>query len=290
MRPACRFAVLFVLCPCLAQGQNSSDPVQQALSQGDLYQSKHKYDLAQEAYKKADKVSHHTSAEAYLKLAAVDRKLGDFSASLDDTKKALKVAGDDKALATRAYLTHATLLVQTSSKPGDKKLKEAEADVRRALALDPSNTVAHYDLGFILLKQEKDLEGIAELKAFTALPGIKESDLAEAQLVIANPIRAREPFAPEFSFTSHERQPVSNASLRGKVVLMDFWGTWCPPCRESVPTLQNLQKKYAGRGFELVSVSSDDDEEVWQAFIAAQKMNWTEYIDLSGEILERFKN
>lgn len=289
MRPACRFAVLFVLCPCLAQGQNSSDPVQQALSQGDLYQSKHKYDLAQEAYKKADKVSHHTSAEAYLKLAAVDRKLGDFSASLDDTKKALKVAGDDKALATRAYLTHATLLVQTSSKPGDKKLKEAEADVRRALALDPSNTVAHYDLGFILLKQEKDLEGIAELKAFTALPGIKESDLAEAQRVIANPIRAREPFAPEFSFTSHERQPVSNASLRGKVVLMDFWGTWCPPCRESVPTLQNLQKKYAGRGFELVSVSSDDDEEVWQTFIAAQKMNWTEYIDLSGEILERFK-
>src|SRR5215470_9539723 len=289
MRPVYRVAVLFLVCPYLAWGQNSLDPVQQALSQGDLYQSKHKYELAQEAYKKADKVSHHTSAEAYLKLAAVDRKLGDFSASLDDTKKALKVAGDDKALATRAYLTHATLLVQTSSKPGDKKLKEAEADVRRALALDPSNTVAHYDLGFILLKQEKDLEGIAELKVFTALPGIKESDLAEAQLVIANPIRAREPFAPEFSFTSHERQPVSNASLRGKVVLMDFWGTWCPPCRESVPTLQNLQKKYAGRGFELVSVSSDDDEEVWQTFIAAQKMNWTEYIDLSGEILERFK-
>lgn len=278
-----------MLCQCLAQAQNASDPVQQALSQGDLYQSKHKYDLAQEAYKKADKASHHTSAEAYLRLAAVDRKLGDFPASLDDTKRALKVAGDDKALTVRAYLAHAKLLVQTSSKPGDKKLKEAEADVRQALALDPSNTVAHYNLGFILLKQEKDQEGIAELKAFTALPGVKESDLAEAQRVIANPIRAREPFAPDFSFTSHERQLVSNASLRGKVVLMDFWGTWCPPCRESVPTLQNLQKKYAGRGFELVSVSSDDDEEVWQTFIAAQKMNWTEYIDLSGEMLERFK-
>lgn len=289
MDPASRFAVLCMLCQCLAQAQNASDPVQQALSQGDLYQSKHKYDLAQEAYKKADKASHHTSAEAYLRLAAVDRKLGDFPASLDDTKRALKVAGDDKALTVRAYLAHAKLLVQTSSKPGDKKLKEAEADVRQALALDPSNTVAHYNLGFILLKQEKDQEGIAELKAFTALPGVKESDLAEAQRVIANPIRAREPFAPDFSFTSHERQLVSNASLRGKVVLMDFWGTWCPPCRESVPTLQNLQKKYAGRGFELVSVSSDDDEEVWQTFIAAQKMNWTEYIDLSGEMLERFK-
>jgi hypothetical protein len=49
MRPACRFAFLLVFCPSLIQGQNSSDPVQQALSQGDLYQSKHKYELAQEA-------------------------------------------------------------------------------------------------------------------------------------------------------------------------------------------------------------------------------------------------
>jgi len=289
MLPVYRFAVLFMLCPVLLQAQTASDPVQQALAQGDLYQSKHKYELAQDAYKKADKAAHHTSAEAYLKLATVDRKLGDFSSSLDDSKKALKAAGDNKALAVRARLAHSSLLVQTSSKPGDKKLKEAEADVRAAINLDPSNTIAHYNLGFILLKQERDQEGIAELKAFTALPGIKPDDLAEAQRMIASPIRAREPFAPDFSFTAHERQPVSNSSLRGKVVLMDFWGTWCPPCRESVPTLQNLQKKYSGKAFELVSVSSDDDEDVWRTFIEAQKMNWTEYIDLSGELLERFK-
>lgn len=289
MLPVCRFAFLLAVFTALLQAQSPSDPVQQALSQGDLYLSKHKYELAQESYKKADKVAHHTSAEAYLKLASVDRKLGDFSSSLDDSKKALKAAGDNKALAVRARLAHSSLLVQTSSKPGDKKLKEAEADVREAINLDPSNAIARYNLGFILLKQERDQEGIAELKAFAALPGIKPDDLAEAQRMIASPIRAREPFAPDFSFTSHERQPVSNSLLRGKVVLMDFWGTWCPPCRESVPTLQNLQKKYSGKAFELVSVSSDDDEDVWRTFIEAQKMNWTEYIDLSGDLLERFK-
>jgi thiol-disulfide isomerase/thioredoxin len=289
MRPAWLFSLAIAICPVVAVAQSSSDPIQQALSQGDLYQSKHKYELAQEAYRKADKASHHTSAEAYLKLAAMDRKLGDFSSSLDDTKKALKAAGDNKGLATRARLAHANLLVQTSSKPGDKKLREAEADIREAIALEPSNAVARYNLGYVLLRQEKDPEGIAELNTFLGLPGVNENDLAEAQRMIANPIRAREPFAPDFSFTSHQRQLVSNASLRGKVVLMDFWGTWCPPCRESVPTLQNLQKKYAGKGFELVSVSSDDDEDVWRTFIEAQKMNWTEYIDLTGELLERFK-
>jgi thiol-disulfide isomerase/thioredoxin len=274
--------------PWVAGAQDSADPVKSAIAQGDLYQSKHKYELAQDAYRKADKLSHHASADAYLKLSAVDKKLGDFSSALDEAKKAVRAAGDNKTWATQAHLAHANLLVQMSSKPGDKKLQEAEADIRQALALNSSQAIAHFNLGYVLLKQGRDAEGIAELQTYVSAPGVQPSDLAQARRMIANPIRAREPFAPDFSFTSHEKQLISNSSLRGKVVLLDFWGTWCPPCRESVPTLRDLQKKYAGKGFELVSVSSDDDEDVWRTFIEAQKMNWSEYIDLSGEVLSAF--
>jgi thiol-disulfide isomerase/thioredoxin len=269
--------------------QTPSDPVKLAISQGDVFQSKRKYDLAQDAYRKADKASHHNSAEAFLKLAAVDRKLGDFSSSLDDAKKALKAAGDDKTWAVEAHLIHANLLVQMSSKSGDKKLKEAEADIRQAMALDPSKAIVHFNLGYVLLKQERDSEGIAELTAYVQAPGATAANVTEARRMVANPVRAREPFAPDFSFTSHDKEAISNSLLRGKVVLMDFWGTWCPPCRESVPVLRNIQKKYAGKSFQLVGVSSDDDEDVWRTFIEAQKMNWTEYIDLPGEVLEAFK-
>jgi len=107
--------------------------------------------------------------------------------------------------------------------------------------------------------------------------------------MVANPLRARAPFAPDFFFTTYQKQDVSNASLRGKVVLVDFWGTWCPPCRESVPALRNLNKKYAGKPFQLVSVSSDDDEDVWKTFIKAERMEWSQYIDLPGEVLHAFK-
>jgi thiol-disulfide isomerase/thioredoxin len=288
MRPIYLVVLCSILFPGAASSQDSADPVKSAIAQGDLYQSKRKYELAQDAYRKADKLSHHTSADAYLKLSAVDKKLGDFSSALDEAKKALKAAADNKAWATQAHLVHANLLLQMSSKPGDKKLQEAEADVRQALALDPSRAIAHFNLGYVLLKQGRDADGIAELKIYVSAPRVDHDNLAVAQRMIANPVRAREPFAPDFSFTSHEKQMISNSSLRGKVVLMDFWGTWCPPCRESVPTLRDLQKKYAGKGFELVSVSSDDDEDVWRTFIEAQKMNWTEYIDLSGEVLNAF--
>ena len=283
-------SLLLVLLASLSlAAQESSDPVSQALAQGDLYQSKRKYELALDAYHKADKLSHHSSAASYLKLSLVERKLGDFSSALDDAKRALKVAGDNKTAALQAHLVRATLLTQMAGKPTDKKLKEAEEELRQALALDSTNAIAHLDLGMVLLRQERDAEGIPALNTFVSSPNADSRSVAEARLVIANPIRARTPFAPHFSFTTHENQNVSNASLRGKVVLLDFWGTWCPPCRESVPILRDLNKKYAGKPFQLVGISSDNDEDVWKTFIQAQHMDWSEYIDLSDEVLQAFK-
>jgi thiol-disulfide isomerase/thioredoxin len=269
--------------------QEPSDPVAQALSVGDLYSSKRKYELALDAYHKADKLSHHSSAACYLKIAGVERKLGDFSSALDDAKKAAKAASGDRSIAVRAHLLRATLLSQMSGKPTDKKLKEAEEEIRQALALDSANALARYDLGFVLLKQERDAEGVAELNGYLSMPGGDSDTVLEARRMVANPLRARAPFAPDFSFTTYQRQDISNATLRGKVVLVDFWGTWCPPCRESVPALRNLNKKYAGKPFQLVSVSSDDDEDVWKTFIKAERMEWPQYIDLPGEVLHAFK-
>ncbi|HUJ31081.1 MAG TPA: redoxin family protein [Candidatus Acidoferrum sp.] len=282
------FLLLLFARVCLP-AQDASNPVSQAISQGDLYFSKHQYELAFDAYNKADKLSHHTSAVCYLKRASLERKLGGFSFALDDAKRAEKAAGDDKSVAVRAHELRAALLAQMAGKPTDKKLKEAEEELRQALALDSTQPLAHYDLGMVLLKQEQDAEGVAELKTFVSLPGADPKTVAEARRTIANPIRGREPFAPDFSFTTPDNQDVSNASLRGKVVLLDFWATWCPPCRESLPAIRNVDKKYTGKQFQLISISGDDDEELWRTFTAAQHMTWSEYIDLSGDVQEAFK-
>jgi len=122
------------------------------------------------------------------------------------------------------------------------------------------------------VKQERDADGIAELNALLTLPRL-DSDMAEdARRMIANPNRARTPFVPSFSFVTRENQTISNVSLRGKVALLDFWGTWCPPCRASIPMLKNVQKKYAAKGLQMASISSDDDEEAWKTFVDSQRM------------------
>jgi len=268
--------------------QSDSDALSKAMAQGELFESKHKYDLALEAYHKADKLAHHENANCYLKLAVVERKLGDFSSALDDTKKAIKAAGNDKSTAVKAYTIRAILLVRQSGKPTDKKLREAEEDMRQAIALEPQVALSHFNLGTILMKQEKDADGAAELNQSLATSGLDAKTAAEARKFIANPIRAREPFAPDFNFVTKENERMNNAALRGKVVLLDFWGTWCPPCRESVPAIKNVKKKFAGKGFELVGISSDDDEDVWRTFVEAKQMDWHEYIDLSGDVLQAF--
>ncbi|HKW34278.1 MAG TPA: redoxin family protein [Candidatus Acidoferrum sp.] len=224
----------------------------QALAQGDLYLSKRKYERAFDAYQKADKLSHHTSAAALLKIATIEKKVGAFSEALDEAKKAIKAAGDNKAVNAQVLQFRASLLAQMAGKPTDKKLKEAEEELRQALALDSTNALTHLDLGMILLRQERDAEGISELNTYITSPGAIPTTIAETRLVIANPIRARMPFAPKFSFTTHDNRQISNASLHGRVVLLDFWGSWCPPCRESVPILRDLNKKYWGNAFQLV--------------------------------------
>jgi thiol-disulfide isomerase/thioredoxin len=281
--------LLLLVASTTLRAQDSSDPFSQALTQGDLYQSKRKYDLALDAYHKADKLCHHSSAPCYLKIASVERKLGDFPSALEAAKRAEKVAADNKTVAVQAHLFRATLLTQMSSKPGDKKLKEAEDELRQALALDSATSMTHFNLGMVLLKQERDPEGLAEMNTYVSAPNADPATVVEARRIMASPIRARAPFAPDFSFTTRENENLSNAVLRGKVVLLDFWGTWCPPCRESVPVVRGLQKKYAGKGFQIVGVSSDDDEDVWRTFIQAQQMNWSEYIDLSGTVQQAFK-
>ena len=68
------------------------------------------------------------------------------------------------------------------------------------------------------------------------------------------------PMAPDFSLRDLSDQAVSLSDFRGRVVLLDFWATWCPPCRMSIPELVKLQDKYRDDGLEILGISLDDPQ------------------------------
>jgi thiol-disulfide isomerase/thioredoxin len=73
------------------------------------------------------------------------------------------------------------------------------------------------------------------------------------------------------------------ASFKGKVVLLDFWASWCGPCRASNRKLTKLYDKYKAQGFEIFSVSLDEEKSDWQKAITKDKMTWIQVNDPRGK-------
>jgi len=81
-------------------------------------------------------------------------------------------------------------------------------------------------------------------------------------------------FAPDFSLPQMNGGQLRLSSYRGKVVLLDFWATWCAPCREEIPRFVDLQNKFGNQGFQIIGVSMDDGPEPVRDFYQSFHMNY----------------
>ncbi len=88
--------------------------------------------------------------------------------------------------------------------------------------------------------------------------------------------------APDFS------GPGGGASSGGKVTILDFWATWCGPCRHALPGLKQLQTMYGSDQVEVVSISEDEDEGAWSSFVSQNGMNWTQKLDSNHQIMRQY--
>ena len=90
--------------------------------------------------------------------------------------------------------------------------------------------------------------------------------------------------ASEISLPDTKGSNLSLSSLQGKVVLIDFWASWCGPCRRSEPELKKLYEKYQSKGFEIYGISVDEDKFAWKTAIKQDKINWLHVNDDKGVV------
>jgi thiol-disulfide isomerase/thioredoxin len=86
----------------------------------------------------------------------------------------------------------------------------------------------------------------------------------------------------DIKFTAVDGTEVDLSQMRGKVVLVDFWATWCGPCVGEVPHVVEAYKKYHDQGFEIVGISLDSDQKRLTDFISQKEMTWPQYFDGKG--------
>jgi len=122
-------------------------------------------------------------------------------------------------------------------------------------------------------------------KRITARPFLRY--LLLISLATATPVFAAEQ-AQAFTLPGRD-QPVSLTALRGKVVYVDFWASWCIPCRKSFPWMNSLQKRYADQGLVIVAVNLDKTRELSDHFLSEVPAELTIAYDPEGKVASAYK-
>lgn len=94
--------------------------------------------------------------------------------------------------------------------------------------------------------------------------------------------------APDFELGVLGGDYLSLSELRGKVVLLNFWATWCEPCREEMPAMQKVYEKYQEQGFEIVGINLQETEVTVQGFVNQLGLTFPIVYDLTGEVYDTY--
>lgn len=178
----------------------------------------------------------------------------------------------------------------SDKKHADKCFSDSCDEFKTALGTAPNLVAAHYSQGVSLAHLHQDDAARIEFKAYLDTDKTDSPMHGRAQRFMFNMDLARAKMVPPFSVTTLDGQHISLDGLTGKVVLIDFWATWCGPCREALPNIRNIAHRFQGQPLVVLSVSLDSDDAKWKDFVAKNGMTWLQYRDggFGGVIARQF--
>ncbi len=263
---------------------------QKTFAEADKKLKEHKKLDAVDAFKKADKQDGHHCGSCAEELISLGIDTGDNKLAIEYANELVSLAQSPTQTATAHALRGIAEVRQGLADHKKNQFAAADQDLQAALAVSPNDgTVLYYD-GLALSNLMQD---DAARQRFTAYakqqkPG---SMLQERALrYVSDPGLGRARMAPPFEFTTIDGRHYSLDDLQGKVVLIDFWATWCGPCINALPSIQHIAQKFAGQPLVVISISLDTDEGKWKSFVEKHQMTWMQARDSgwNGAIPTRF--
>jgi thiol-disulfide isomerase/thioredoxin len=180
--------------------------------------------------------------------------------------------GIQKIDSVREALTNQWQAMQTEQLSAQKKFVEQHkndlAAIFAANYINPRNDYETLNNLLQHLQKNKPKSKYTTQLAANLLPFVAMQNVAVGKV------------APDITLTTPDGVAVALSSLRGRVVLIDFWASWCGPCRKENPNVVRTYNKYKAKGFEIYGISLDKDGNAWKQAIAADGIGWVQVSDL----------
>ncbi|UYQ94179.1 AhpC/TSA family protein [Chitinophaga horti] len=163
-----------------------------------------------------------------------------------------------------------------------RKVEEQGAARERALIeASISNPASVYLLATMNTKRDAQFALTQLDKLLAANPSFEEALLAKKEInarLAQERALAKGAVPPNIAYANPDGNVTTLASFKGKYVIVDFWASWCGPCRKSIPRLKELYGLYKDKGFEILSVSVDKDSNAWRRAMSEEQMPWSQVL------------
>jgi thiol-disulfide isomerase/thioredoxin len=267
----------FAVTPLLAQQEMAgptNEKAQKSYQQGMGYLKHNMMVAAVESFKKADKQDGGRCPVCQNQIIKCGIELGDWKAAETAAEEMVEEAQGATKLALAHYDFGMVLMSEGLGRHKDEPYERAHDEMTKALAAAANFPMAVYNDGLALAHLNQDTAAKARFEQFAKMAPAGDPHRQRALLFASQPEMARAKMAPPFAVTTINGQRLSLDDLKGKVVLIDFWATWCGPCREALPHMQQIARKFQGQPLVILSVSLDSEENKWKEFVAKNEMTW----------------
>ncbi len=272
------------------QGQPADPKARKTFADAIEWQKQGNKAVAVDQFRKANRQDGGHCGQCLRRAYDLANSIADYKAASDVARDWLQQAATDGEKSSAHYRLGMALQREGIAARKDSFFDQSAAEFKAALQLVPQNEVVHFSLGVSLAYLHQDDAARAEFKAFLAGDQANLAAQERVRRYLDRIELARSRMAPPFAVTTLDGKRITMDSLAGRVVLIDFWATWCGPCRNALPHMRQIAKKFDGQPLVVLSISLDKDADKWKSFVNQNQMTWLQYRDggFDGEIAKLF--